>query len=53
MKAALFCLTAWAFVAQAQPPTPADRKGCVESKVVSRMPGCFITRCDYKDFNVA
>lgn len=30
--------------------TPQDAKGCVESKVVSRMPGCVIARCSHKDF---
>ena len=37
----------------AQVPAPADAKGCVESKVVTRMPGCFILRCDHKDFSSA
>ena len=34
----------------AQTTAQADRQGCVESKVVTRMPGCVITRCDYKDY---
>src|ERR1035437_3245561 len=37
----------------AQAPAQADSKGCVESKVVSRMPGCYIMRCDHKDFSAA
>src|ERR1019366_6125615 len=37
----------------AQAPAPADAKGCVENKVVTRMPGCFILRCDHKDFSAA
>jgi OOP family OmpA-OmpF porin len=34
----------------AQAPAPPDAKGCVENKVVTRMPGCYILRCDSKDF---
>jgi OOP family OmpA-OmpF porin len=37
----------------AQAPTPADRAGCSESKVVTRMPGCWIMRCERKDFGTA
>jgi OOP family OmpA-OmpF porin len=37
----------------AQAPTPPDAKGCLENKVVTRMPGCFIMRCDSKDFSSA
>jgi OOP family OmpA-OmpF porin len=36
--------------AGAQAPKPVDRPGCAESKVVSRMPGCVILRCDHKDY---
>lgn len=28
-----------------------DARGCVDSKVLTRMPGCMITRCDKKDYN--
>jgi len=49
----LVCLLACSSAMLAEAPAPVDRKGCVESKVVSRMPGCFILRCDYKDFNAA
>ena len=49
----LVCLAASVSAAWAQAPAQTDRKGCVESKVVSRMPGCVILRCDYKDFNAA
>ena len=47
------CLAAFSSVVCAQGTAPTDRKGCVESKVVSRMPGCVILRCDHKDFNAA
>jgi len=36
--------------ASAQAPMPPDKVGCTESKVVTRMPGCSITRCEHKDF---
>jgi len=42
------CSVTWA-----QPPAPVDKKGCTESKVVSRMPGCVILRCEAKDFAAA
>jgi OOP family OmpA-OmpF porin len=51
MKAVLVCLAACSCAAWAQGPDRPDAKGCVESKVVSRMPGCAILRCEYKDFN--
>lgn len=53
MRFVLVCLAAWPFAAWAQAPVQADRKGCAESKIVTRMPGCVITRCDTKDFNAA
>jgi OmpA-OmpF porin, OOP family len=53
MKTFLLCLAACSCSLWAQSPTPADAKGCVENKVVSRMPGCFILRCDSKDFSAA
>ena len=37
----------------AQRAAPRDAKGCVESKVVTRMPGCVISRCENKDFAAA
>ena len=37
----------------AQTPARPDAKGCTVSKVVSRMPGCYIASCDRKDYNVA
>jgi OOP family OmpA-OmpF porin len=53
MKSLFLCLAACSCAVWAQAPAQADSKGCVESKVVSRMPGCFIMRCDHKDFSVA
>jgi outer membrane protein OmpA-like peptidoglycan-associated protein len=44
---------AWPFAVWAQGSVQTDRKGCVESKIVSRMPGCVIMRCESKDYNVA
>ena len=44
----LFLLLAATAAALAQTP---DAKGCGESKVVTRMPGCVIIRCDHKDFH--
>jgi OmpA-OmpF porin, OOP family len=49
----LLCLAAGSIAAWAQAPVQADSKGCFESKVVSRMPGCIIVRCDSKDYNAA
>ncbi len=43
----LCSLAAWA---QRPAPVPTDAKGCVENKVVTRMPGCVIARCDMKDY---
>lgn len=34
-------------------PAQADNPKCHESKTVTRMPGCVILRCEYKDYNVA
>ena len=50
MKPLYFCFAAYSFVAWAPAPAQADRQGCVESKVVTRMPGCVIIRCDHKDY---
>lgn len=47
----LFLLLLIPWTAAGQPA--ADRAGCVESKVVTRMPGCVILRCEYKDFAAA
>jgi OmpA-OmpF porin, OOP family len=41
-------VTAWA-----QAPARPDKAGCVESKIVTRMPGCVIIACDHKDYSVA
>ncbi len=41
------CLPAFA-----QKP-PQDRKGCVDSKVLTRMPGCVIYSCKNSDYDVA
>ena len=46
----LLCLAAASIAAWGQPPARQDAKGCVESKIVSRMPGCSIARCENKDF---
>lgn len=43
-------LAAWSILACAQTSAPPDAKGCSESKVVTRMPGCWIARCEAKDF---
>lgn len=53
MRSVLLCLAASSCAVWAQAPAQADKKGCVESKVVSRMPGCVILRCDSKDFSAA
>ena len=37
----------------AQAPARPDAKGCTASKIVSRMPGCFIQSCQVQDYNVA
>ena len=52
MKPALLCLAACSCAAWAQSPVQ-DKRGCVESKVVTRMPGCFITSCDRRDYSAA
>jgi outer membrane protein OmpA-like peptidoglycan-associated protein len=49
----LVCLVACSSALWAQAPARPDAKGCTESKVVTRMPGCFILRCDHKDFSTA
>lgn len=53
MNRLLFCIAAGLLAAWAQTPAPADRAGCVESKIVTRMPGCVISRCENKDFAAA
>ena len=53
MKSLLLSLTVFSSVVWAQGTAQPDRKGCVESKIVTRMPGCYIMRCDHKDYNVA
>jgi OmpA-OmpF porin, OOP family len=37
----------------AQEQARPDAKGCTVSKIVTRMPGCYIQSCDRKDYNVA
>lgn len=45
---AISSLTAWA-----QRPAPKDRPGCVDSKTLTRMPGCTINMCDAKNYSSA
>jgi OOP family OmpA-OmpF porin len=49
----LLCVAACSFATFAQAPAQADRPGCAENKVVTRMPGCVILRCDNKDYATA
>jgi len=51
MRLLFLCLALCSSAVWAQVPAQADKKGCVENKVVTRMPGCVILRCDSKDFN--
>lgn len=44
------CVSAWSLSSYAQAPVPPDKKGCSESKLVTRMPGCSILQCELKDF---
>ena len=53
MKFAVLCLAVYSCNLWAQASVPGDAKGCVENKVLTRMPGCTIMRCDHKDFGVA
>src|ERR1051325_8679826 len=46
-------LSLLASVVFAQAPARPDAKGCTASKVVTRMPGCYIQNCDRKDYNLA
>lgn len=46
-------LTLCFLAASASQAQTTDAKGCVEPKVLSRMPGCVIARCDHKDFQTA
>lgn len=52
MKILICCLFAWSYCAWGQAPAQ-DARGCAESKIVSRMPGCVIMRCESKDFAAA
>jgi OmpA-OmpF porin, OOP family len=52
MKFILVYAALGSLAALAQTPA-ADRAGCVESKIVTRMPGCVIMRCENKDFAAA
>ncbi len=51
MKSVLICFAAFSIAAMAQKPGPSNRKGCVESKIVTRMPGCVILACEHHDFS--
>src|SRR5579859_584792 len=53
LKLMLVCLAICPAALWAQSPARPDAKGCTESKVVTRMPACYILRCDHKDFNAA
>lgn len=53
IKLMLVCLAACSSVVWAQAPAPKDAKGCEESKIVTRMPGCVILRCEHKDYSMA
>ena len=53
MRSLFLCFVVCSCSVWAQRPAPADAKGCVENKVVTRMPGCFILQCDSKDFSAA
>jgi OmpA-OmpF porin, OOP family len=53
MRSILLLLAVFSGSLWAQAPAQPDAKGCVENKVVSRMPGCYIMRCDSKDYNAA
>ncbi len=48
----LVCLASFVPSLWAQAPA-ADAKGCTESKIVTRMPGCVILRCSRKDYSLA
>ncbi len=50
MKRLLFCMVSGSLAVWSQAPAPHDAKGCSESKVVSRMPGCVIVRCLNQDY---
>src|ERR1035437_7882889 len=53
MRLVFLCLAVCSCAVWAHGPAQTDSKGCVESKVVSRMPGCYIMRCDQKEFSAA
>lgn len=53
MKTLLFCMAIGSLAARAQAPAPRDAAGCAESKIVTRMPGCTILRCETKDYAAA
>ena len=53
LTSVFLCLVVCSCTAWAQVPAHPDAKGCAESKIVSRMPGSFILRCDHKDFSAA
>jgi len=49
---ALLCLTAVSLTAFAQAPVRPDARGCMDSKLLSRMPGCYISSCQKNDYGV-
>ena len=51
LRVVLLSLLASAVFAQA--PARPDAKGCTASKVVTRMPGCYIASCERRDYNLA
>lgn len=52
MRITLLCLPALCMASMAL-AADADRPGCKDSAVLTRMQGCTIARCDYKDYNEA
>jgi OOP family OmpA-OmpF porin len=52
MKSLFLVLVVYSLAA-AQPRPAADAKGCSENPVVTRMPGCVITRCDHQAYSSA
>src|ERR1019366_1917996 len=51
MRTVFLCLALCSCSAWAQVPARPDVKACTESKIVTRMPGCAIIRCDHKDYS--
>ncbi len=53
MRFAPICLLLGICLPAAGQTDPKDRKGCLESKVLTRMQGCFIYSCRLSDYDVA